>query len=177
MNSDYYKTIGIPQIKSEISPHHWYILVLQQPAHHHLLEASVNNSNPNFLDRGSGKWSSMDSHVYQGKSSEMTSTDSLTLGSEENQQTNCQLAAYARDAIRHLEYKNPNDVGLTTRRISTFYGESSPCEEISQEVPLRREARRRSDMREGIHKPLWHLEAYQGCTPDRIESRQTVSRI
>ncbi|KAH8781280.1 hypothetical protein F5883DRAFT_516590 [Diaporthe sp. PMI_573] len=60
----------------------------------------------------------MDSHVYQGKSAEMTSKASSTLGSEENQQTNCQLTAYARDAIWHLEYKNPKDVGLTTRRQS-----------------------------------------------------------
>jgi hypothetical protein len=100
-----------------------------------LLEASVNNSDPHFLDRGSGKWSSMDSHVYQGKPSEMTSTDSLTLGSEENQQTNCQLAAaYGRDAIRHLEYKNPKDVGLTTRRQSQ---PSTPKARVVRKVPKR----------------------------------------
>lgn len=60
----------------------------------------------------------MDSQEDQGKSSKVTSTASSTIGSEENQQTNCQLTVCAPNWIRHLEYSNQKDIDLTTRRQS-----------------------------------------------------------
>lgn len=60
----------------------------------------------------------MDSQEDQGKSSEMVSKASSTIGSEANQQTTHQLTAYARDATQHLEYSNKKHLDLTTRRQS-----------------------------------------------------------
>jgi hypothetical protein len=50
----------------------------------------------------------MDSREFQDKCSEMASLATLTFGSE-GQQTKSQLASYARNAVRHLDYINPKD--------------------------------------------------------------------